>query len=36
MAKMCEVGLKLSAALYPKLRGAFTSAQESLRADGRR
>lgn len=34
MAKMYEVGLKLSAALDPKLRGAFTSAQESLRALG--
>ena len=34
MAKMYEVGLKLSAALDPKLRGAFNSAQESLRALG--
>ncbi|MBO5492295.1 MAG: phage tail tape measure protein [Pyramidobacter sp.] len=34
MAKMYEVGLKLSAAIDPKLRGAFASAQESMRALG--
>lgn len=34
MAKIYEVGLKLSAAVDPKLRGAFASAQESMRALG--
>lgn len=34
MAKIYEVGLKLSAALDPKMRGAFASAQQSLRALG--
>ena len=34
MAKIYEVGLKLSAALDPKMRGAFASAQNSLRALG--
>lgn len=34
MAKIYEVGLKLSAAVDSKLRGAFASAQESMRALG--
>ena len=32
MAKIYEVGLRLSAALDPKLRGAFASAQQSMSA----